>query len=312
VQKEKLRDWWLKHIQELMQIKINDKDVNINSFSDKEVYPYKKEEAYHTIKKLVIYKYYVDIYTKIISKHYKNFYYFDLFAGSGIVQVSIGNINLNLFGSALISVLKPIKRFNKYVYVEIEETRCSTLRYLLRKIKENYIKDLDCPVINTDMNNINAYNNFFDECKHALVVVDPEGLEPKWATMEKILKHNCDVLITYMEEGIQRVIGKARNNPKDKETLENFLGSSIDPNKITPEEFKEKYIEQIERTGKKAIKTIKAKSKYYSYDIIIATRKTKGENPWLRFVEELRKKLEIKDETLKAIIEQLLGKQRTL
>jgi len=45
--------------------------------------------------------------------------------------------------------------------------------------------------------------------------------------------------------------------------------------------------------------------------MIIATRKTKGENPWLRFVEELRKKLEIKDETLKAIIEQLLGTQST-
>jgi hypothetical protein len=89
------------------------------------------------------------------------------------------------------------------------------------------------------------------------------------------------------------------------------LGSNIDPDRITPEEFKEKYIEQIERTGKEAIKTIEAKSKQYSYDIIIATRKTRGKNPWLRFVEELRKKLDIKDETLKAIIEQLLGKQMT-
>jgi hypothetical protein len=52
VQKEKLRDWWLKHIQELMKIKINNKDININSFIDKEVYPYKKKEAYHTIKKI--------------------------------------------------------------------------------------------------------------------------------------------------------------------------------------------------------------------------------------------------------------------
>jgi hypothetical protein len=162
------------------------------------------------------------------------------------------------------------------------------------------------------MNNINAYHDFFNQCEHALVIVDPEGLEPKWATMEKILKHNCDVLITYMEEGIQRVIGKAKNNPKGKETLENFLGSNIDPDRITPEVFKEKYIEQIERTGKEVIKTIEAKSKQYSYDIIIATRKTRGENPWLRFVEDLRKKLEIKDEILKAIIEQLLGKQRTL
>jgi len=311
VLKKEPRDWWLKHIQELMKIKVNNKDININSFTDKEVYPYKKEEAYHTIKKLVIYKCYVDIYARIISKRYKNFYYFDLFAGSGIVQVSIGNINLNLFGSALISVLKPIRRFTKYVYVEVEEKKYNSLKYLLRRIKEDYIKDLDYQPINVDMNNINAYHDFFDQCEHALVVVDPEGLEPKWATMEKILKHNCDVLITYMEEGIQRVIGKAKNNPKDKETLENFLGSIIDPNRITPEEFKEKYIEQIERTGKKVIKTIEARSKQYSYDIIIATRETKGGNPWLRFVEDLRKKLEIKDETLKAIIEQLLGKQST-
>jgi three-Cys-motif partner protein len=311
VQKEKLRDWWLKHIQELMKIKINNKDININSFIDKEVYPYKKEEAYHTIKKLVIYKYYVDIYTRIISKHYKNFYYFDLFAGSGIVQISIENVNLNLFGSALISVLKPIKRFNKYVYVEIDEKKYNSLKYLLRRIKENYIKDLDYQLLNVDMNNINAYHDFFNQCEHALVVVDPEGLEPEWTTMEKILKHNCDVLITYMEEGIQRVIGKAKNNPKGKETPENFLGSNIDPDRITPEEFKEKYIEQIRKTGKEAIKTIEAKSKQYSYDIIIATKETRGKNPWLRFVEELRKKLDIKDETLKAIIEQLLGKQRT-
>ena len=223
------REWWLKHLKELIEVKYNNYTINVNDIiKNTGVNSYKKEEAYHTIKKLVIYKYYIDIYTRIIEKHFQPFYYFDLFAGAGTVSVSIGSEQLNLFGSALIAVLTPTNRFTKYIYVEENRDRCASLNKLLSHIENNYIKDLNYKVINADMNDTNEYKQFIKECKHALVVIDPEGLEPDWKTIHEILNaKRVDMLMTFMGRSISRVIGKAKNSQSDRESLRRFLGNDI-------------------------------------------------------------------------------------
>jgi len=307
--KKDIKDWWSDNIQELTELN----GINIKQLLTNDVHPYEKEDAYHTIKKLVIYKYYIDIYTKIIKENYTNFYYFDLFAGSGVVKVKLGSGNkVDLYGSALISVLKPRPeyKFKKYIFIENNEDRVNTLEMLLNKIKNSYgnYKDLDYEVIRDDMNNINRYINFFDECDHALVVVDPEGLEPNWSTISKILtKKRVDMLFTFMTDGIQRVLGKAMNNQADKNTLMRFLGKDI--NNITNiGEFEDEYIGQFKSLNYTAIKTIEASSERFGYDIIVATKPTSGMNPWLKPLEDLRERLRIDDKTLESIIDQFLGK----
>jgi len=308
------REWWLEHLKELIEVKYNDNTINVNEIiNNTGVNSYEKEEAYHTIKKLVIYKYYIDIYTKIIKNHFPSFYYFDLFAGAGTVSTTIGNEQLNLFGSALIAVLTPTNRFTKYIYVEKDKNNHASLNKLLRYIKDNYIKDLVYEVINADMNQIDRYSQLINECEHALVVIDPEGLEPEWSTIHKILTaKRVDMLMTFMTEGIQRVLGKAKNNQSDRDKLSIFLGKDIDPNNTNIEKFEEEYIKQLMSIDYVAVRTIEASSDRFSYDIIIATKKTKGGNPWLKHLKTLRPRLDVSDQTIKSIVMQLLGKSSTL
>jgi|LJSS01.1.fsa_nt_gb three-Cys-motif partner protein len=309
--KKDIKDWWSDHIKELTELN----GINIKQLLTNDVHPYERgEDAYHTIKKLVIYKYYIDIYTTIIKEHYTNFYYFDLFAGSGVVEVTLGSGNkVYLYGSALISVLKPRPeyKFKKYIFIENNQKRANTLKILLNNIKNSYenYKDLDYEVIQDDMNNINRYINFFDKCDHALVVVDPEGLEPNWSTISGILtKKRVDMLFTFMTKSIPRVLGGADDNQANKDKLMRFLGKDID--NIT--DFKDEYIRQLENLGYTATKTIKASSGRFGYDIIVATRPTSRGNPWLEPIDDLQPKLTIKDRDLNSIINQFLGKANSI
>jgi len=304
--KKDIKDWWSDNIKELTELN----GINIRQLLTNNVYPYEKEDAYHTIKKLVIYKYYIDIYTTIIKRYYDNFYYFDLFAGSGVVEIKLGSGNkVDLYGSALISVLKPRPeyKFKKYIFVEKNQKRANTLKMLLDKIKNSYenYKDLDYEVIRGNMNNINRYINFFNECDHALVVVDPEGLQPNWSTISGILtKKRVDMLFTFMTKSIPRVLGGANDNQADKDKLMRFLGKDI--NNIT--NFEDEYIGQLKSLGYTAIKTIEASSRSFGYDIIVATKPTSGGNPWLKPFVDLQQKLTIEDRDLNSIIDQFLGK----
>lgn len=306
--------WWRNHIQQLTEIdsiKANDLATNAN-INPKAIY---KGDLW-TLKKLIIYKYYIDIYTRIIPNHYSNYYYFDLFSGSGLVDIGRKNkqCTLRVFGSALIGVLYSYKHkpFKKYIFVESNNTKYTALCSLFTYIKNSHKSSLDYYIINDDMNNINSYEKYLKECEHALVVIDPEGLEPKWATVEKILSYKCDVIITFMSKGIQRVLGRAKNSVVDRTTLKEFCGLPID-NIRDINEFEKQYIQQIKQKGKKeAYRTIDVSAKSFEYDIIIATKVTKKRNPWLRAIDDLKKRLDISDLELTAIIDQLQGKQSSL
>lgn len=301
----------MKHIKELTEldsVKANDLLTTLNI--DRNTID---TRGLWTIKKLISYKYYIDIYTRIIAKHFDNYYYFDLFSGSGLVSISIGNnTDITVFGSALLGVLQPRRKFTKYIFVEKEKGKADTLDTLLQHIKNNIMPSLDYIVINDDMNNYNVYANYlpnpYDKYSHALVVIDPEGMEPKWDTVKEILSYKCDVLITFMSMGIQRVLGRAEDSEGDRKTLENFSGLPYQSiQNVNIDKFEELYIQQIKNQGKQAYRTIDISARNFDYDIIITTRLTREGNPWLKHAEYLQQRLEISDTYLKNIIMQLRG-----
>ncbi|MEM2966832.1 MAG: three-Cys-motif partner protein TcmP [Candidatus Nitrosocaldaceae archaeon] len=301
-------EWWKNHIKQLIS-----KD-NIVTAADLPVdgsIIYKKD--LWTLKKLIIYKYYIDIYTRVISKHKEIYYYFDLFSGNGLVEINNENLKpFRVFGSALLSVLYSNHPFAKYIYVDNDEKRINALNSLLSFIKAKYNNQLNYECINADMNEIDRYRKMLEESEHSLVVIDPEGLEPNWATIKEILSYKCDVIITFMSNGIARVLGKAKSNQADKNTLERFCGSPIkEIDNIS--DLENKYIEQIKQVGnKEAYKTVDISTKKFEYDIIIAAKKTKGNNPWLDAIDELKIRLEIDDNSLISIIRQLQGTQSNI
>lgn len=270
------------------------------------------EKGVWTIKKLVIYNYYIDIYTKIIRKHFGPYYYFDLFSGSGLVNVKIYNKDLIVFGSPLLSVLtKPQYRFDKYVLVEKDKQRCNILERIFDILKGYYNIDVDYEIINVDMNNIDKYIHYMNECEHALVIVDPEGLEPKWTTISQLLNKECDIIITFMKSGINRVLGRAKSSNADKNTLEYFIGTKLSTIP-TINELEDMYIKNIQLHNKNAYRTIEVGAKNFDYDIIIAAKETRKGSPWLDALEKIRKRLKISDDNIESIAAQILGIQSSL
>ncbi len=217
-----------------------------------------------------------------------------------------------IFGSPLLSVLtkKPEYRFAKYVFVERNKQRYDILEKIFDILK-SYKIDIDYEIINADMNFVDKYLHYMDECKHALVIVDPEGLEPKWSTISQLLSKECDIIITFMKSGINRVLGRAKNSEADKNRLEDLIGNKLSTIP-TLNKLEEMYIKNIQLYDKKAYRTIEVEAKNFDYDIIIATKETKKRNPWLNALEKIKKRLKISDDDIRGIAAQKLGIQSSL
>ncbi|MEM1985466.1 MAG: three-Cys-motif partner protein TcmP [Nitrososphaeria archaeon] len=311
-------DWWKQRIELLTSIKIEGKGISLttdelyNSISNTGTNLNFYEKGVWTAKKLAILQYYLDIYTKILRPRCKRLFYFDLFSGSGLVKLE--GFNKYIYGSALLSTLIPSYPrclFDKYYFIEINKEYVKTLEKLVNEINQRLDNCINYEIIQDDMNKVN-YSKYMTECEHSLVVVDPEGLEPKWATVSEILEHNCDIIFTFMTSGIQRSLGK--KDEGTRKTIIEFVGEEGKRiyDILDAEELMKLYTEKIKSKGKDATVNIPVNAKHFKYNIIVAARKTFGGNPWLRAIEEIKKRIGINDEVLENIFNIVFGKQKEL
>jgi len=311
--KKDVRKWWDDRIKCLSRIKINDVIVSAENIykvlvSSGQAYNL-YEKGVWTCKKLAILQYYLDIYTKIMKSRYSKLFYFDLFSGSGLIKLK--SINKCIFGSALLSILIPLSFsrfvFDKFYFVEISEERANTLEMIIEKLKEFLPKNIKYEVICKDMNEIN-YEKYMGNCDHSLVVIDPEGIEPKWKTVSSILSNRCDVIFTFMTSGIQRLLGK--NDPDITKDIEEFLGEVAVPSDV--DTLIDLYIRKIISMGKQEVRNIPIDARYFKYNIIIATRKTRSGNPWLGAIDNIVPKINIENAVLEDIFRINFGIQSDL
>ena len=101
-----------------------------------------------TIIKLLALLRFVDIYTKIIKaprqrRFFKNMFYIDLLAGSGLCRIgSKGDI---IAGSALIACTQCYHPFDKYFLVEKNSEKAEALRARIETTTQNFkLFNLDC------------------------------------------------------------------------------------------------------------------------------------------------------------------------
>jgi len=79
--------------------------------------------------KLITLMYWVDIYTRIISKQKKyaeNYWYLDLLAGSGTNFIK--EADTVVIGSPFIAILFARKPFTRYVFIELDHEKVEALR----------------------------------------------------------------------------------------------------------------------------------------------------------------------------------------
>ncbi len=256
---------------------------------------YYEKNGYWPVKKLIFLKSYLStVYSAIIPKRWGAFYYIDLLADSGVCKVK----EQVILGSALIATLYTHKPFTKMFFVDTNskslgalEKRISYLKKLPAYSKINY------KIIHKDCNQaIDEILEEMPENSHYLAFIDCENMEVEWVTIQKLLNKSGDLIINFQSCGAARAIKAAQCDiPHSK--LAKFFGVEVKKIKeggLNRDDLCNLYISNIKKSGRDVCFYIRIKSDEGSffYDLIFATRRTKGRNPWLKAVIYTKKKVE--------------------
>jgi three-Cys-motif partner protein len=234
---------------------------------------------------------FIDVYTKIIGARkqrtfFQHMYYIDLLSGSGLCR--IGKKGDIIAGSALIACKQCYHPFDRYFFVEQDPSKASALKERVETVTPNFsLYNCDCnSCIGDIMSKIN-------DRSHYLAYVDCEGLDVSWSTMQSLFAKNGDILFNFQTQNILRNAIKAQNKAlgweSTTETLNWFFGDTRWVECKDADSLLQCYMDKIQcETTRKIVLALPVHGTgSYRYDIILATRMTKGGNPWIRSMEEI-------------------------
>lgn len=247
--------------------------------------------SWSVIKLLALLRF-VEIYTKIIKAprqqvFFRNMYYIDLLAGSGLCRIgSKGDI---IVGSALIACKNCYHPFDRYFLVERNPEKAKALEARIETVTTDF------ELYNCDCNDcIEQITSRIGERSHYLAFVDCEGLDVSWSTMQSLFGRNGDVLFNFQTRGIDRTIGKVQKRSRGWKAMSDklswFFGDEEWEDFEDPEDPLAYYTCKIAKeTTRKVVLPLPVKGPGgYRYDIILATRRTRGGNPWIKPMKELQ------------------------
>lgn len=290
-------DWVAKHVGKLRDTVEKVKNVKPNV-----TYGPKGE---WTVAKLLVLGYWVDVYTKIISKqieqkHFDAMYYIDLLAGSGIctIQRETRTEPDIVAGSAVVAATYCYRPFTDYVLVEQRAENITALKERMRLLAGNVIG------INDDCNDcIDRVVTMLTPRTNYLAFIDNEGADAKWPTVLKLVEKAGDIWITFQTSEIRRTV--------ESGAVRSFLG--LEEDEESPDDVLSYYKNKIERCGR-IVKVMRVPGiGGFSYDLLFVTRATRGQNPWLQIIDRLTERVEKLDiDFIRTILDQLSGRQDDL
>jgi three-Cys-motif partner protein len=235
---------------------------------------------------------FIEIYTKIIKAprqqaFFDKMYYIDLLSGSGLCK--IGKKGDIIAGSALLACTHCYNPFDKYFFVEQDPTRAEALRERIKTVTQDF------SLYNCNCNScINEIMTEIGERDHYLAYIDCEGLDVSWLTMQALLAKNGDILFNFQTLEVLRNVRKAQKKAlgweATTERLNWFFGDSRWTEYTDPDSVLYCYMEKIRNEStRKIVLALPVKGpRGYRYDIILATRLTRGGSPWVKSMQELQ------------------------
>lgn len=168
------------------------------------------EPRIQSIIKTTIVKKYFWAWAKVVLSKIKKFGkkigFVDILAGSG--KNRLRKSDEILFGSPLLS-LNTTPQFSHYIFNEFNSETFNSLKSRIDAFSTSskiYLFNEDCNQIVDEV--VNIINGFKGNSLN-FAFVDPEGLEVKWGTIEKLAKQRrMDLLFFYPEEALNRNIKK--------------------------------------------------------------------------------------------------------
>lgn len=268
---------------------------------------YYETGAWSAIKLLTILRF-VPIYTKIIPKYpqyFRKMYYIELLAGAGLCKIRPrGDV---VAGSALMAATLCYEPFDEYILVEKEEERANALEQRMRIVTKNLtIYKCDCNECIGDI------VNRMETKSHYLAFVDCEGVEVEWRTLQTLLGKPGDMLFNFQSQSVARLVGRAKKGKSAlEETLNRFFGDDGWKKHDSPDSLLHYYIEKIRyMTSRDIVLSFPVKGpRGFRYDILLATRRTRGGSPWIMPMIELQEKVEkYRFRTVELILDILKGR----
>ncbi|HII16259.1 MAG TPA: three-Cys-motif partner protein TcmP [Nanoarchaeota archaeon] len=281
-----------------------------------------KPEVYNEFRewtplKLILLNYTLDVCTPIIANmlkrdsFFKEMYFVDLFAGSGINRVK--DTKDFIIGSPLIAALNYGKTYSGMYfcdsntnYSEALDLRMATLNNTKLYVKKGSY-DQFLPEIISKVNQSGVYSLFF---------IDPHSTEFSWDSMKQVLEIRSDILFNFMTSEIARTWGLAKAGKGGDETLNNVFGDDSWRLAESTEDLVSIYAVNILKARPNAIFNIvkvRAAKFNFRYDLFFITNQTKGENQWMRAIEKAKQEIERNsDESVKVALDLVKGRMKDL
>ncbi len=199
-----------------------------------------------TIQKLDAFEAYVKAYLTIMLSTRekckgwpKQIIYFDGFAGSGKKEEPNNEINCqqnllenleikseeeNLYQGSCERVLQLEKKFDKYIFVDINTQSINELK---NHLQNKNIDLSNCNFIAKDVNDV--ISKFVKSCTRndvALILLDPFGMQVEWKSIEKLKDKRIDLWILVPSGVIINRLLDKKGKLKHIKKLEEYLGMS--------------------------------------------------------------------------------------
>jgi len=270
-------DWLKNKLSSLMQV-----SNNLTTASN----VYSPARAWTPLK-LILLMYYVDVYTRIIPRYFDNMFYLDLLAGAGIDEIK--ETGDKVAGSPIVVATFSRSPFRKLFLMEMDDDRASALELRMSHILAGDKFEVLKGDANVRVDDV--LDHLRNKGSHYLAFVDCQGLDIWWDTMEKLLRLRGDIVFVHQTAEINRVCGRAKQSQADAECLSKFYGTAQHDWEKDRDTLCAAYEQNLRRRRGITI-SIKIKSDSFHYDVIFATRVTRGGSPWLNAVYTAKEKVE--------------------
>lgn len=302
------REWVLKHLSPLVN---SGKEIlqKTSTTLSKDALTYDKGSW--TGLKLILLKYYLRPYLDIFGKQRKKVAYVDLFAGPGLNR--IGDTRVPVLGSPIIPlIIRESKwQFAAFIFSELNRDYFDALNARISIINPSPVPKVFLEDANSMVEKLPDLLKGID---HALVFLDPEGMEMNWESLARLCQSvNCDLIINFPSSGITRNLQLAQSADRMATFL--GLGSERVPLDAGEEWAISIYRSKLQGIGKDISTEIKVKSGDgpFHYHLIPAVRTTAGGSPWFDIFLEAKARIErMSGQVLHYITEQMEGNQSTL
>ncbi len=177
----------------------------VESLLDKNIETYDKR-GWTALKLMFLMSYLETIYVPIIRGYispFKESYYIDLFAGSGINDID----GTKIAGSPLISAIFAKPPFDKMILVEKDPKRRNSLKICMDEVASDNSwivesegrEQPDCNKLIDKIMEYEGLKNYQERKSHYLAFIDPEGMGLNWDTLEKLLQKK-EILSFYLTQ----------------------------------------------------------------------------------------------------------------